>query len=62
MDLCAWHARSIFNDDPNGEVQRWREVADGYRTCPFCGQLHNDAWVSRNGWDSQVRGLIVNGD
>jgi hypothetical protein len=58
MDLCVWHARAIFNDDPNSVGQRWIEVRNGLRTCPFCGQKHNIHWVSRNGWDSQINAMI----
>lgn len=58
MDLCAWHARSIFNDDPNGKSQRWIEVRNGTRTCPFCGQVHDSKWVSRNGWESQLHAMV----
>lgn len=60
MDLCSWHARTIFADDPNVREERWRKVHNGLLKCPFCGQLHDKHWVSRNGWDSQVNAYIDN--
>lgn len=59
MDLCAWHARTIFDDDPNDPNQRWVRVRSGELTCPFCGQKHDRNWISRNAWDSQVNAMLV---
>lgn len=56
-DLCAWHARNIFRD-PLNQPQRWLKVQNGTKFCPFCGQLHNKYWVSRNGWESQVNAIM----
>ena len=59
MDLCAWHARRMNGDDPASPQATilWIDIISGDRVCPFCGQLHDDAWVSRNAWDSQVNAL-----
>lgn len=54
MDLCLWHARVIFDDDPSDLNQRWMRVHSGRLECPFCGQLHDKNWISRNAWDSQI--------
>lgn len=62
MDLCAWHARIIFADDPNTENQRWVRVRSGELMCPFCGQKHGSGWVSRNAWESQLNAMLAEND
>lgn len=62
MDLCAWHARVIFGDDPNTENQRWVRVRSGELVCPFCGQKHGSGWVSRNAWESQLNAMLAEND
>lgn len=56
MDLCAWHARRMDGDDPASEraTQLWRSIVACKAECPFCGQLHDGYWVSRNAWESQL--------
>ena len=54
MDLFAWHARAM---NPDNNVFWWR-VKNGQAVCPFCGQKHDDNWVSRNAWDSQINAAM----
>ena len=59
MDLCAWHARRMDGDDVSNKeaTQLWKDVVNGVAVCPFCGQRHDESWVSRNAWESQVNAI-----
>ena len=55
MDLCAWHARRSCGDVSSEEATKlWHDIVNGRAVCPFCGQKHDDNWISRNAWESQV--------
>ena len=68
MDLCAWNARQLVAAE-KGEPIDGREatavyarVIKGRQTCPFCGQLHNEQWVSYNAWDSLTNAFDPTGE
>lgn len=68
MDLCAWNARQLTAAE-KGEPIDGREatavyarVIKGRQTCPFCGQLHDEQWVSRNAWDSLINAFDPTGE
>ncbi len=61
MDLCAWHSRVIlYKNDPAGDITneaRYTRIRQGIDKCLFCGQKHDENWVSYNAWDSQINTL-----
>ena len=61
MDLCAWHARRMNGDDVASKeaTRAWKDIVNGESVCPFCGQRHDESWVSRNAWESQINALEI---
>lgn len=61
MDLCAWHARRMYGDDPASAeaTARWRRIVAGEVPCSFCGSRHDENWISRAAWDAQLNALSL---
>jgi len=54
-DLCAWNARQKAGDVNSEEATRlWKRIITCKTPCTFCGQLHDQYWISRNTWEAQV--------
>lgn len=68
MDLCAWNARQLVAAEKGEPIDGreatgvYQRVIKGRQTCPFCGQLHDERWVSRNAWDSLTNAFDPTGE
>jgi hypothetical protein len=68
MDICAWNARQLTAAEKGEPIDGrestavYQRVIRGRQTCPFCGQLHDERWVSRNAWDSLTNAFDPTGE